>query len=220
MGLLELADTPRDGAGERAFLVAEEFGFEQILGNRGAVDRDEILFSAPAFLVHVAGDQFLAGAGFAGDQDARFARRHLLGELENVCHCGTAVHDRAAFLGHCLQHRGDELRIRRQRNEFLGARLDCPHRLLGVVADAAADDRHDDAFAGQTLDQVFDVELGVRHDHVGAAPCAQCVEGAVDVIDMGDGGAAFDGDLACGADLPVERTDYQKSHPSFLSACR
>ena len=41
IGLLELADAPRDGAGEGALLVAEEFGFEQVVGDGGAVDRDE-----------------------------------------------------------------------------------------------------------------------------------------------------------------------------------
>ena len=40
---LELADAARDRAGERALLVAEQFGFEQVLGDRGAIDRDERL---------------------------------------------------------------------------------------------------------------------------------------------------------------------------------
>ncbi len=38
VGLLELADAPRDGAGEGALLVAEQFGFQQVLGDRRAVD--------------------------------------------------------------------------------------------------------------------------------------------------------------------------------------
>ena len=41
MGELDLALGGLDRAGEGALLVAEQFGFEQILGDRGAVDRDE-----------------------------------------------------------------------------------------------------------------------------------------------------------------------------------
>src|SRR2546427_1912642 len=39
---------PRRGAGERAFLVAEELGFEQGFGNRRAVDRDKRTLGARA----------------------------------------------------------------------------------------------------------------------------------------------------------------------------
>ena len=35
---LELADAAGDGAGEGALLVAEQFGFQQVLGDGGAVD--------------------------------------------------------------------------------------------------------------------------------------------------------------------------------------
>ena len=62
VGLLEAADAPGVGAGERAALVAEELALEQRLGDRGAVDRDERLVGALAVLVEGAGDQLLAGA--------------------------------------------------------------------------------------------------------------------------------------------------------------
>ena len=35
--LFELAEVPRGGAGERAFFVAEQLGFDQLGGNGGAV---------------------------------------------------------------------------------------------------------------------------------------------------------------------------------------
>jgi hypothetical protein len=44
VGLLELADAPGKCAGEGAFLVAEQFGFEQVLRDGRAVDGDERLF--------------------------------------------------------------------------------------------------------------------------------------------------------------------------------
>jgi hypothetical protein len=37
-GLLEFSDSPRNRAGERALLMAEQFGFEQMLGDRRAID--------------------------------------------------------------------------------------------------------------------------------------------------------------------------------------
>ena len=41
IGLLEPADAPQFGAGERAAFVAEQFAFQQRFGNGGAIDGDE-----------------------------------------------------------------------------------------------------------------------------------------------------------------------------------
>ncbi len=38
IGLLELADAARERAGEGALLVAEQFGFQQVLRDRRAID--------------------------------------------------------------------------------------------------------------------------------------------------------------------------------------
>ena len=64
LGQLDLADVRLDRAGERAALVAEQLGLEQVFGDRGAVDGDELALAA-ALLVHGAGEQFLAGAAGA-----------------------------------------------------------------------------------------------------------------------------------------------------------
>ena len=56
------------GAGERAFLVAEEFAFEQRFGHSGAVNRDKRPFLAGAGFMDGVGDQFLAGSRFAEQQ--------------------------------------------------------------------------------------------------------------------------------------------------------
>ena len=69
VGLLELADLAFGGAGEGAFLVAEELAFEERLGEGGAVEADEGSFAAGAGVVDGAGDEFLADAAFAADQD-------------------------------------------------------------------------------------------------------------------------------------------------------
>ena len=74
-----------DGAGERALLVAEELGLEQVLGNRRAVDRDKRAVGARAERVQRAREQLLAGAALAFEQHRRVGAgralqrdRHLL----------------------------------------------------------------------------------------------------------------------------------------------
>ena len=60
--LLEAARTARDRTRERAFLVAKELAFQQVLGNRAAVDRDHLMLLARAVFVHRLCNEFLAGA--------------------------------------------------------------------------------------------------------------------------------------------------------------
>ena len=72
--LLELAGVCVVRAGERAFLVPEEHGFEHLLRNRRAVDRDEWSFRARRMTVDVAREDFLAGAALAGEQHGDVAR--------------------------------------------------------------------------------------------------------------------------------------------------
>src|SRR3546814_7143451 len=59
VGFFELADPACDGACKRAFLMAEKLGFEQVFGNRSAVDRDERLVGAAALSMNVASHQLL-----------------------------------------------------------------------------------------------------------------------------------------------------------------
>ena len=75
VGLLELAQVLVGGAGEAALFVAEQDRFDQILRDGAAVDGDERLAGALGAAVHGAGDQFLADAALAQDQDGdrRFA---------------------------------------------------------------------------------------------------------------------------------------------------
>ena len=70
MGGFEAANAAVGGAGEGAFFVAEEFGFDEGGGHGGAVHGDEgIVAAAAGVLVDGFGDAFLAGAGFAEDED-------------------------------------------------------------------------------------------------------------------------------------------------------
>ena len=78
MALLELADALQGGAGEGAAFVAEEFAFQQLLRDGGAIDGQERLLAAVAVMIDGARDQFLARAALAGDK-ARWRRRPRAG---------------------------------------------------------------------------------------------------------------------------------------------
>ena len=65
--LFEAPLTVADGAGERAANVAKELRFEQRLGNRTAVQRDEALHAARAVLMNRPCDDFLAAPCLARD---------------------------------------------------------------------------------------------------------------------------------------------------------
>ena len=69
VGHLEQALLHGLGVGEGAFLVAEEFGFHQRLGNGRAVDGDERLVLAAALVMDGFGDEVFAGAALALHQD-------------------------------------------------------------------------------------------------------------------------------------------------------
>ena len=70
VGLLELADARRRGAGEGAALVPEELALEQVRRQRRAVDLDERPVAPRRSLVNGARDQLLADAALAADEHA------------------------------------------------------------------------------------------------------------------------------------------------------
>ena len=94
-GNFELAFLAVLRAGERAFLVSEEFALEQRLGQRAAVNGDQRMESSRAGMVDRARHQFLAGAAFARDQHGRVGRTNGLNGLENLAH-GPALADDVA----------------------------------------------------------------------------------------------------------------------------
>ena len=68
VGQLEAADPPGEGAGEGAFLVAEQLALDQSRGQGGAVELDQRLGRAAAVGVDRPRDQLLAGPRLAGDR--------------------------------------------------------------------------------------------------------------------------------------------------------
>ncbi len=71
-------------AAEGAFLVAEQLAFQQRLGKRRAVDRHEGAMRAAAGVMDALGQQLLAGAAFAGDEDGRIGQRIALGQAQQL----------------------------------------------------------------------------------------------------------------------------------------
>ena len=84
VGEFEAADLLRDGAGERAPFVAEEFAFQQPGGDRRAIHLDEGAVASPAQVVDGARDEFLAGARLALDQHGGIGGGHGLHLAEDA----------------------------------------------------------------------------------------------------------------------------------------
>ncbi len=92
LGLLEFAFFVGGRAGERSFVVAEEFALDEVFGDGGAVDLDESFILAQALAVDGVGDQFFAGAGLAVNENAAVGGRHEADLLAQGLH-GNAVAD-------------------------------------------------------------------------------------------------------------------------------
>jgi hypothetical protein len=89
-----------DGAGESASFVAEQFVGQQFFVEGAAVHRQEgaVRVACPAAVVLVQGarEQFLAGAGFAGDQHVAAGGRDLARHIQQLLHAAVAGDDAAA----------------------------------------------------------------------------------------------------------------------------
>ena len=84
VGFLEPAVAGLGGAGEAARLVAEQFGLDQIFGQRGAVHDDQRPGPARRQMVETLGDQLLAGAALADHQHRPVERRGAARALDRV----------------------------------------------------------------------------------------------------------------------------------------
>ena len=89
---LEAANLRRVRAGEGAALAPEQLALDEVGRQRRAVDDDHGTGAARAPLVNRAGEQFLAGAGLAGQQHGRVGGRHLV-DTEHHITKGVAVAD-------------------------------------------------------------------------------------------------------------------------------
>jgi hypothetical protein len=74
------------GAGIRSPAVSEELAFEQVPGERGAVDRHERAGRSGAEAMDGAGYEFLAGTGLADDEHRAISGRGRMDLLKNGAH--------------------------------------------------------------------------------------------------------------------------------------
>src|SRR6185312_3200910 len=88
VGEFETAFALGEYAGERSFFVAEKFAFNKVFRHGGAIHANERRAGARAFEIERAGDQFLAGAAFAMDQNRGVRARDFADELADVFHRG------------------------------------------------------------------------------------------------------------------------------------
>ena len=86
VGQFEAAFAHGHGVGEGAALVAEELALQEGFGEGGAVDGDEALVGPGAALVDGPGDEFLAGAALAGDEDRGPGLGHPFYQGEDLLH--------------------------------------------------------------------------------------------------------------------------------------
>ena len=93
VGLLELADLLADGPGEGPGHVAEQLAFQQGLGQGPARNFHEWLVAPRAGPVDRSGDERLAGAALAGDQDGGLGVGHALDHVEDPQHAVVVADD-------------------------------------------------------------------------------------------------------------------------------
>ncbi len=95
VGELEYAGAPIVRAGERPLLVAENLALEQRFRNGRTVDRDKRKRRTGTELVNRLGDQLLAGAGLARNQDRGQRGGRLLDDAVDGANAGAVADDAA-----------------------------------------------------------------------------------------------------------------------------
>src|SRR6266436_3041802 len=89
----EAPDLLRDGSGEGALLMTEQFAFLQIHWNRRAVQLNKWASAALTGIVNGMSDELLACTGFPFDEDSRVCGRNLLHLVEDTFQSGAIADD-------------------------------------------------------------------------------------------------------------------------------
>ena len=191
MRTLDLALCGLDRAGEGALLVAEQLAFEQVLGDRRAIYRDERPVGAVARLVQALGEQFLARPARAEQHHRDRGARHPLDGARHLHHLGRAG-DQAAEHGLLGTGRGDEPAVllldlvqRESAPHDQPERVDIERLLVEVVG--AALDR---------LQRALACAVAAGDDHLGVG---------LQFHDRVEDGEAFGGAVGVGRQAEIER---------------
>ena len=207
----ELAQPTRDRTAEGALLVAEEFGFEEFIGDGRTVERHERLGGAARLPVDEAGEHLLAGAGLAADHDRGVGSRDQLGLADHREHGGIAGDQRVTLGGGRLQDRRDQLGIGRQREKLDRTGADRLHRLVRIRLEAAGDHGQVDALARQHRDQGCRAMLQLAEGETEIWLAPQDRECRIDAVDGHDLSAAFGGHRRRARELPRDGADDQET---------
>jgi len=87
----EASDTAFPGAGEGAFFVPEQFAFDQLFGNGGAVDGNKLPIFPLAMCMNATRYQLLAHAAFTGYQHGEVIAGEQPHQFENLLHGGATA---------------------------------------------------------------------------------------------------------------------------------
>jgi hypothetical protein len=223
VGYFEEAFLGGDGGGEGSALVAEEGGFEEFGGDGAGVDGDEGLVAARGVLVDGLGDELLAGAGLALDEDGGAAGGGLGDDVEEAEHAVALADD--VFEGGALLE---------------GFFEDDDLLLGGVLADGGADVGEEffvvpgllDEVGGSGADGVDDVvdrAVGGDHDdgQVGdegldagqEIDAAFAGEGEVEEQEVvGVAGEEVEAGVAVGGEVDAEALEHEEGFEGFADA--
>ncbi len=146
--------------------MAEQLGFEQMLGDRRAVDGDEWPVGPLGAGVEIFGHDLLAGAALAGDENRGVRACDLVGELDDLGHGGVAIEKVRAFPRDGSDDRGDQFGVRGQGNVFLCPGADGVDGGGGVGFGAAGDNRYGDALGVESSDQRWDIDHDVDQQQI------------------------------------------------------
>ena len=203
VGQFETAAAEFVGAGEGAFFVAEEFGFEKIFGEGRAIDGEHRAVFARGGEMDRPGDDFLAGAAFAADQDGGVAAGDHLDFLADLIHGGAVADQRArrtdfghaavglifqakaAVFERAIDEQFDLVAVERLLNVIVRAQL---HRLDGVGDGGECGHQNDGHVRAKALGLGEQFQAGhFRHPQIGDEKIE--AGGA----ETGDGGGAVGG---------------------------
>ena len=221
VGLFEAPELALGRAGEGTGLVAEQFGFQQLGGDRGGVQRHERARRARRFAVQRARHQLLAGAGFAGDQHRQRHLRQPADGAEQFAHRrGLADQRRQRFggrgsgcgNGHCVARRQGPvhqshggIEVEGFGQEFLRAATERP----GGAGHVGMRRHHDHRQARQRLLQpVQQHQAAVAgHAHVGQQQVGRAAgrQRGQHFAGIGKGGDAEAGLAQCGGQHEAHR---------------
>ncbi len=86
LSIFDASDRLFGGTGKRTFFVSEQFAFQQIFGDGGAVDSHQALFRPWAQVMGGTREEFLASSAFPVNQDGDFRGSHPFDGLAQLLH--------------------------------------------------------------------------------------------------------------------------------------